>query len=524
MYVGWPLSVKKLNRLKACQWPCALYNSRPLKQMRNLQTHPIYRAEELGLPIPDSPHACSVALPLWEHVIGYEEQEPAVIDRLQTGYPRFFINHAVRRLNAAAAERFAKPGEAVLVFPSEPTALRCAKFLWDMKQLEGRIEDYGSHGLYAVLFPEEAMETPLEYWRNCGELVSTRHAEAALSGIERPDGEEAKKIIRARLAEQAGQPIDHVYLFPSGMSAVFSAHRMLRHLFPDRKTAQLEFPYVDVLQIQRNFGPGVHFFPCVSDAELDELESIMNREALAGILCEVPSNPLMRCVDVQRIAALAREHNTPLLIDDTIASSMNIDALAVADLITTSLTKWFSGTGDVMCGSLILRGDSPFYDRFKAFLDAEYCDEFWGGDAVVLEENSRNYPERMRTINENGQRLFEFFQSRPEIESLYFVGDESNPHYKSLMREDGGYGALMSFELKNSAVNAPRFYDALEVSKGPSLGTDFSLVCPYVLLAHYFELDWAESCDVPRNLIRVSIGLEDPDDLIARFTRAFESI
>ena len=63
-------------------------------------------------------------------------------------------------------------------------------------------------------------------------------------------------------------------------------------------------------------------------------------------------------------------------------------------------------------------------------------------------------------------------------------------------------------------------YDALPLAKGPSLGTNFTLVCPYTLLAHYEELDWAESCGVPRHLIRVSAGLEPLGDLVARFERA----
>ena len=74
--------------------------------------------------------------------------------------------------------------------------------------------------------------------------------------------------------------------------------------------------------------------------------------------------------------------------------------------------------------------------------------------------------------------------------------------------------------MKDAANTSPRFYDALRVCKGPSLGTNFTLVCPYTLLAHYDELDWAESCGVPRHLIRVSAGLEDSADLVTRFEEA----
>ncbi len=69
---------------------------------------------------------------------------------------------------------------------------------------------------------------------------------------------------------------------------------------------------------------------------------------------------------------------------------------------------------------------------------------------------------------------------------------------------------------------AQKVYDALEVCKGPSLGTAFTLVCPYVLLAHYEELAWAKSCGVPSHLLRVSVGLEEPQDLWERFLKALE--
>ena len=82
----------------------------------------------------------------------------------------------------------------------------------------------------------------------------------------------------------------------------------------------------------------------------------------------------------------------------------------------------------------------------------------------------------------------------------------------------------MSFTLKGGEAAARRFYDALQLCKGPTLGTVFTLACPYALLAHYRELEWAESCGVPRDLVRVSIGIEDPDLLWSRFEVALNAL
>jgi cystathionine gamma-synthase len=97
------------------------------------------------------------------------------------------------------------------------------------------------------------------------------------------------------------------------------------------------------------------------------------------------------------------------------------------------------------------------------------------------------------------------------------------PNFRALMRPSSGHGCLLSFELKGGSDKAQRVYDALAVCKGPSLGTTFTLCCPYVLLAHYDELGWAESCGVPSHLLRVSVGLEDPDELWNRFHTALSA-
>ncbi len=89
-----------------------------------------------------------------------------------------------------------------------------------------------------------------------------------------------------------------------------------------------------------------------------------------------------------------------------------------------------------------------------------------------------------------------------------------------MRRKDGGWGALITFLPRNGDKTSPGVYDRLEFSKGPSLGTVFTLACPFTLLAHYTELEWAESCGVSRYLIRISVGLEDPEDLWRRLERA----
>ena len=85
-----------------------------------------------------------------------------------------------------------------------------------------------------------------------------------------------------------------------------------------------------------------------------------------------------------------------------------------------------------------------------------------------------------------------------------------------------GYGGVVSFQLKNAAKKSIPFYDKIAISKGPNLGTSYSLCCPFVMLAHYNKLEWAEKMGASRWLIRLSIGLESPDDLIKRLDFALD--
>ena len=127
-------------------------------------------------------------------------------------------------------------------------------------------------------------------------------------------------------------------------------------------------------------------------------------------------------------------------------------------------------------------------------------------------------------VNANGEALFDFLVDHPKVQRVWYPKNETPDSYRSAMRQGGGYSGLMSILLRDSHDASPRFFDALEVSKGPSLGTNYSLACPYTLLAHYSELPWAESCGVSRNLVRIWTGLEPMDELIGRFERALEKV
>ena len=158
---------------------------------QTLLREPLWRAEDLGKPLPPSPHANSVCLPTWSDVVAYEEADPRVISRLQTGYPRFFIHPLTERLFAQAAQRFAGPDEFCHVYPSPTTARRCVEWVERWSGQMGRIAAWTEEGPWVTCFPRDAAEAAKKYWRHTGEGVSSRLAEAWLQGAGKPDADEA---------------------------------------------------------------------------------------------------------------------------------------------------------------------------------------------------------------------------------------------------------------------------------------------------------------------------------------------
>ncbi|WP_347440512.1 PLP-dependent transferase [Rubritalea sp.] len=489
--------------------------------MRDLLTNPAWTDDDLGSPLPDDRHAISVCLPTWDAVLGYEEGRDKVIKRLRCGYPRFFKHPLVERLFSTAADQLAVESERVVVFPHRAAAQRALRFVEKRTGAAARIVSYD--GMQALIVPEAAAVVAMEYWRYTGEIVSSRQALDVLDG----DGVWKYDVteLRERIAGFGSYGAEDVYLYESGMSGVYAVHRAVTGMFAGKKTLQLDFPYVDVLKIQNHFGAGAVMLNDSVGESFDEALKRISQGEFAAVFCEVPSNPLLRSVDLQKVHQACRDGGVPLVVDDTICSVLNVDVARYADIVTTSLSKWISGKGDVLAGCIQLVKSSPFYDDFAQFFvdDCEDGSRLYAADAAVLDENSKGFLERMAPVNANAMALVELLQAHPGVDEIWYPSLSTPEFYAQVMREGGGFGGLISFTVKNEKRSA-KVFDAIELSKGPSLGTDFSLVCPYTLLAHYDELDWAAGCGVVSHLIRVSVGQEPQDVILSAFQRALDLV
>ncbi|KAJ7175758.1 pyridoxal phosphate-dependent transferase [Mycena filopes] len=334
-----------------------------------------------------------------------------------------------------------------------------------------------------------------------------------------------------------------VFLYPTGMAAIWNAHQLGLAVRPSRKSVCLGFTYTDTLKVLEKWGPGCHF---VGDGTIDALEIILEQEfqrdpstpPIVAAFTEFPSNPLLRSADLTRLRALADKFDFLVVIDETLGNFMNVEVFPFADVVVNSLTKIFSGDANVMGGSLCLNPQGRHYAELKAYMSANYEDTYFDEDAIYMERNSRDFKRRVKIVDAKTEAVCDFLYSKsaaagvssPVVkEVLYpkYVTRKQYDHCRILGdpaqgTEEGGFGGLFSVTFTSMAA-ASAFFDALSCHKGPSLGTNFTLACPYTVLAHYAELDWAASYGVETTLVRVSVGMEETDVLLAWFQKACEA-
>ncbi|KAL4966036.1 pyridoxal phosphate-dependent transferase [Aspergillus stella-maris] len=488
------------------------------------------------------------------------------------------------RLNISAKEN--ENEKDCLVFPSEDAARRCISYIQghyegtdvqaDMAEFRLPLSNRWAR-FFAVVYDAEAKKEGAHFWSMFGDGLGSRHAEFCLSvwedmaahsntaggtlcrccecagldtgfgvgngnGNTHTAGEEqdcqVKRELKTRVARLVASenpsltpPTESdVFLYPKGMCAIFAVSRAL--LPTDELEASeaviFGWPYAETPKCVSNTGYArFTLYNQGSTSELDDLESrIASGSRICVLFCEVPSNPLLRTPDLHRIRDLAEKYNFVVVCDETLGTFINIDILPYVDIAITSPMKIFNGAGNAMGGSVVVNPESRHYEILHTNLAARYEDFLFPSEAAILAQNFRDIESRIHRCNANALAVSTFLSTQPCIKKvLYPYHSETRPLYERYRRQDGpgGYGYVLSIVFAEPEM-AIRFYNVLNLRKGPTVGTNFSLALPYAWLAHVFDMEWAESQGIPRHIVRISVGLEGEGDLVRCVGKALEDL
>lgn len=244
------------------------------------------------------------------------------------------------------------------------------------------------------------------------------------------------------------------------------------------------------------------------------------RPETRAIYVETLTNPLIQLPDLEGIVEFAREHDLVSIVDNTFASPVNFRPPEVGfDLSIHSATKYLNGHTDIAAGALIGRRD--LIDRIKhrldhlgGVLDPHAC--------FLLHRGIKTLPVRVRHQNRSALRIAEFLEDHPAAEKVNYPGLASHPNRDLASRLLDGYGGMLSFELAGGLEAAERFMAKLTIPiLAPSLGGTESLVVRPAAAVHVgLSEEERAASGISDALIRLSVGLEDADDLIDDFRQA----
>ena len=493
----------------------------------------------LGQPIPASPHAVSCSLPTMRAVRGYEEKDPEIVRHLTNGYPRFVVHPCARRLAAHFVATTPDLAGRTLWLTSSAAMARALA-----AQVDGAL--FAQRGLHGVSHPESAGTHAFAktYLQHVGGFLSSREAEDQLVALgllpsvhpEETFAGDAPAEIRRVLRTALPGAADAVLLLANcGMSAMHAAFRAVSAVqAPRGRTVwlQLGWLYLDTIAILKKFTASAADYVYVRDvADLDGIARIFAAHGarIAGVVAEVPTNPLIQTPDLPAIAGLCRRHGARLIVDPSVSSVFNLDVLPHADLVISSLTKYTASEGDLTAGLVAVNPAGPDAAALRAGVVA-VVEPLYARDAARLAGQIGRTPAVLEKIHAGTPRVVAFLEGHPAVAEVYWaLRAGSRANYLQLARSPAATGGMITFTLRPPGA-LEKFYDRLRLPKGPSFGMTTTLICPFMYLAHYdlvttpAGLAELAASRLDPDLLRLCVGTEPVEDIIATLAEALDGL
>jgi cystathionine gamma-synthase len=379
------------------------------------------------------------------------------------------------------------------------------------------------HGGEPRTYPHDALTAPIVQTATYS-FSSTKELCAYFDGeIEREEygryGNPSVRLVEQKVAELEG--VEDAAAFATGMSAMTTTILALvksgSHviLFADcyRRTRQFVTGFLDRFGIESTLVP---------PADIAALEAAIRPETRL-VVSEAPTNPYQTVLDLEAMVAVCRRHRVKTLIDSTFATPINMrPAQYGVDLVVHSATKYLAGHNDVLGG--VVAGS---YALVGLVRDLRHI---FGGcldphAAFLIQRGMKTLALRVGQQNESALEIARFLEAHPRVKRVHYPGLESHPHHEVARKQMSGFGGVVTFELDADLEGTSRFVDACRIPRiAPSLGGVESLVEQPALMSFYeLTTEQREAIGIVNNLVRYSVGVEDPADLIADLEQALAS-
>jgi cystathionine beta-lyase/cystathionine gamma-synthase len=316
------------------------------------------------------------------------------------------------------------------------------------------------------------------------------------------------RSVQEKLAELEGG--DSAYVFSSGMAAITSS--LLAFLKAGDEVLASNSLYGRTQFFMERwlprFGVKTRLIPVHEFPDIDRYFTAQTKI----VYIETPTNPTLQIIDIAATAKAAHDHETLLLIDNTFASPINQNPIELgADIVLHSLTKYMAGHSDIIAGASIFKRhhEEAIREAIRTFGGS--MDPFAG---FLLERGLKTLGLRVQRQNATASFLAQRSMEHPKIKKVNYPGLKNHPGHEVAARQMRGFGGMLSFDLPDYKT-AVSFVESLKVIiHAASLGGAESLVSLPILTSHYGQppSNW-EAAGITEGTVRVSVGLEDPDDL-----------
>jgi len=313
------------------------------------------------------------------------------------------------------------------------------------------------------------------------------------------------------LTMRAPDDAEECISFSTGMAAI--SNTLFTLLGPGDRVVAIKDTYGGTNKLFLEFLPkdGVDVALC-DTLDLEGIEAEI-RKGCKVLYLETPTNPILKIVDIERLARVAHEHRGIVIVDNTFATPVNQRPLELgADLVVYSATKYLNGHSDAMGASSAGQGSGgpgiPLREINGAALHAN--------SAYMILRGLKTLELRIQRHNENAQRVAEFLRDHNKVESVFYPGLPDHPNHDIARRQMDGFGGMLSFALPGDFDQVKRLLPRLHYShNAASLGSVVTLVGPPRVTSHVeLSMEERRAMGIPESLIRYSVGIENVEDLL----------